>query len=71
MLDKIQYYWDKVQDLFDVSGDMWMGLFTAFILVRIIAVLTRHAPPLTSAEAATYSSAVAAFAYSNKGGKPS
>lgn len=66
MSTKIKLYWDYIQSLLDIDGDLWMGLFTAFILVRIIGVFYKHAP-LTSAEAATYSTAVAAFAYSNTG----
>lgn len=68
MIAKIQAVWDKVQDLLDIEGDVWMGFFTAFILWRILAVLSGHAP-LTNAEAGAYSSAVAAFAYSNRGPK--
>lgn len=66
MLEKIQYYWDKVQDLFDISGDLWMGIFTAIILVRLVYVL-KGGKPLSTSEAAVYASAVGAFAYSNKG----
>ena len=57
--------WDQIQAFLDISGDVWMGLFTTIILVRLILVLKGYAP-LTPSEAATYSSAVAAFAYSNK-----
>jgi hypothetical protein len=66
MIDKIQSAWDKIQDLFDLSGDLWMGLFTAAILVRLLLVLKGYAP-MTTAEAGTYGSAVLAFAYSNTG----
>jgi hypothetical protein len=66
MIDKLTAWFDKVQDLLDLNGDIWMALFTAFILWRIAAVIWHHAP-LTASEAGTYSSAVMAFAYSNKG----
>ena len=66
MLDKIQATWNKIQDLLDISGDLWMSLFTAAILVRLLLVLRGHAP-MTTAEAGTYGSAVLAFAYSNRG----
>lgn len=66
MLDKIKFYWDYLQSLLDLDGDIWMGLFTAIILVRLIYVL-KGGHPLNASEAAVYSSAVGAFAYSNKG----
>lgn len=67
MIDKIQALWDKVQDLFDISGDCWMGLFTLVILMRLLLVLKGY-HSMTTAEAGTYGSAVLAFAYSNHGG---
>jgi sugar/nucleoside kinase (ribokinase family) len=66
IFEKIQLYWDKIQDLFDISGDLWMGLFTTAILARLLLVLKGYAP-MTTAEAGTYGSAVLAFAYSNRG----
>ena len=60
-------WWNRIQDFLDVSGDVWMGLFTALILVRIICVL-KGSQQLNSSEAAAYGSAVVAFAYSNRGG---
>lgn len=66
MIERIQQVWDRIQDLFDISGDIYMGLFTMLILVRIVYVL-KGAQPLTASEAACYGSAVGAFAYSNTG----
>ena len=60
-------FWDKLQSYLDIDGDIWMGLFTGFILWRIAAVL-HGASPLNNPEAAVYASAVGAFAYSNHGG---
>lgn len=68
MIDRIQAIWNKIQDLFDISGDLWMGLFTAVILARLVLVLKGY-HSMTTAEAGTYGSAVMAFAYSNKGPK--
>lgn len=68
MIERIQGVWNKIQDLLDISGDLWMGLFTALILVRIVYVL-KGGRPLTPSEAACYGSAVGAFAYSNRGPK--
>lgn len=66
MIERIQATWDRIQDLLDISGDLWMGLFTAAILVRLLLVLKGYAP-MTTAEGGTYGSAVLAFAYSNRG----
>lgn len=67
-MDKLQAYWNKVQDFLDISGDVWMGLFTAAIVARTVYAAFGH-NPLTAAESAAYASAVTAFAYSNKGPK--
>lgn len=66
MLEKIKFYWDWLQSMFDIDGDVWMGIFTAIILVRLVYVL-KGGKPLSTSEAAVYASAVGAFAYSNKG----
>jgi hypothetical protein len=66
VLDKIKVYWDWIQSLFDIDGDIWMGVFTAIILVRLVYVL-KGGPALSTSESAVYASAVGAFAYSNKG----
>lgn len=58
--------WDYVQSLLDVDGDIYMGLLTALFIYRILAVVWGQ-PPVTTAEAAIYSAAVGAFAYSNRG----
>lgn len=71
MLEKIKFYWDYLQSLLDIDGDVWMGLFTAFILLRLIGVPLWHWPPLTVSEAGVYASAVSAFAYSNRNPKGS
>jgi hypothetical protein len=63
---RIKAEWDYIQALLDIDGDCWMGLFTLVIVVRLVLVLKGYAP-LTASEAGTYGSAVAAFAYSNRG----
>jgi hypothetical protein len=63
---KIQAVINKIQELLDLHGDTWLGLFTLVVLMRIILVLSGY-HALTTAEAATYSTAIAAFAYSNRG----
>lgn len=67
MLNKIKEQWDSIQSLLDIDGDVWMGLFTTIILLRIYLVLKGYAP-LTKEEAGAYSVCVGAFAYSNKQG---
>jgi len=69
--EQFKAYWDYLQSICDIDGDVWMGLFTAFILLRIIGVPLFHWVPLTASESAAYGTAVGAFAYTNKGGKPS
>jgi len=68
MLTKLQAYWEYIQFLLDISGDAWMSIFTAIILMRIGLVLAGHSP-LTPSESACYASAISAFAYSNRGPK--
>lgn len=65
MLTRIKAYWDYIQFLLDIDGDVWMGAFTAVVLIRILLVISGHCP-LTNSEAVCYGSAVTAFAYSNK-----
>ena len=67
MLDRIQAGWDRLQDFLDISGDVWLGLFTAAIVARVVLVLRGHGP-INMAEATAYGSAVGAFAYSKHGG---
>ncbi len=57
---------DKIQDLIDLHGDTWLGLFTALVMVRIAMTAFRFAP-LTPSEAAAYASCVTAFAATNIG----
>ncbi len=66
--DQLKDWWDYIQSLFDIDGDIWMGLLTIVYIYRILAVLWGQ-PPVTMAEATLYSAAVGAFAYSNKGPK--
>lgn len=60
-------WWDYVQALFDLDGDLWMSAFTAVILVRLMGVPLWHWSAVTPSESALYASAITAFAYSNKG----
>lgn len=57
---------DKLQALIDLHGDSWLALFTLVTIIRIIMAAFKY-PPVTMAEAAAYSSCVAAFAASNIG----
>lgn len=66
----LKIWWNYIQSLLDIDGDVWMGLFTLVIVGRIVLVL-KGCAPLTAAEAATYGTAVGAFAYSNKGPRQS
>jgi hypothetical protein len=68
MLDKIQYYWNKIQDLLDVSGDSIMFVMTSVFIARIAFAMFGY-KPLNGSEAAMYASAIGAFSYSNKGPK--
>lgn len=58
---------DKVQELIDLHGDTWLGMFTALIMARI-AMHAFGYPPLTTSEALAYGSCVTAFAATNIGG---
>lgn len=64
--DQLKAWWDYIQSLFDLDGDLWMGLLTAVYVYRILAVVWGQ-PPITLAEGGIYSVAVGAFAYSNRG----
>jgi hypothetical protein len=66
--EQLKKNWDYIQSLLDIDGDVWMGLFTLIILARLVLVC-KGCAVLTTAEAATYASAVGAFAYSNRGPK--
>lgn len=67
MLDQIKVVWDKIQAILDLDGDVWLGLFTAAIVFRLVYSGLGH-PPITAAEAAAYASCITAFAASNIGG---
>lgn len=58
-MDRLQQIWDKVQRFLDIDGDLWMGLFTAAIVYKIL-----HGG-LLGPDAAAYGSAIAAFSYTN------
>jgi hypothetical protein len=66
MRENIKAWWDYIQSLFDIDGDMIMAIFTSAIVYKIVS----HG--LNASDAAAYASAISCFAYSNKsGGKPS
>lgn len=65
----VKEWWDYIQSLLDIDGDLWMGLFTLLILIRIYYVLKGYRP-LDASEAVVYGTAVSAFAYSNRTPKP-
>lgn len=66
--DKIKAAWEYVQDLMDVSGDSIMMVMSSVFIARVALSAWTRFPPLTTAEAAMYASAIASFSYSNKGG---
>lgn len=57
-----KFYWEYVQGLLDVNGDVIMLMFSAAVVFKILKV------GLNPSDAAAYASAITAFAYSNKGG---
>jgi hypothetical protein len=57
---------DKIQELIDLHGDTWLGMFTALVMVRIALAVFKFTS-LTPSEAAAYASCVTAFAASNIG----
>jgi len=61
MKEIIKSYWEYIQDLLDVNGDVLMLLFTLVIIYKVA-----HGG-LTSSDAMVYGSAVGCFAWSNKG----
>jgi len=61
---KFKQWWEYLQDLLDVRGDVVMLAFTTAIIMRLF-----HGRALNPSEAAVYSAAIGAFAYSNKGPK--
>lgn len=67
MGDKIKQAWQYIQDLMDVSGDSIMAVMSVVFIARIAMSAWSRYPPLTASESAFYASAIASFAYSNKG----
>lgn len=61
--ETIKLYWDYLQSLLDLDGDVVMLAFTAAVVYKIL-----HGG-LNASDAAAYASAVGCFAYSNKGPK--
>ena len=59
---KFKQYWDYVQGLLDIDGDVIMLFFTAAVVYKILHI------GMNASDATAYASAVACFAYSNKGG---
>lgn len=66
MLTKLKAMWEYIQDLMDVSGDTIMCVMSSVFIMRV-AMSMLGKPPITSAEAAMYASAIATFGYSNRG----
>jgi hypothetical protein len=64
-VDKLKAYWDYIQSLLDIDGDVVMLGFTGAVIYKIL----HHG--LTPSDAAAYASAIGCFAYSNKGPKGS
>ena len=67
-MNKLQQIWNAIQDLLDVRGDVVMLFISSAFVIRVIAVLFNY-PPITNSEAMFYGSAIASFAWSNKGPK--
>jgi hypothetical protein len=59
----IKEYWDYIQGLLDIDGDVIMFGFTVAVVYKIL-----HGG-LNASDAAAYASAVGCFAYSNRGPK--
>ena len=62
-MDKLKAYWDYIQSLLDIDGDVVMLGFTGAIIFKIL----HHG--LNPSDAAAYASAISCFAYSNRGPK--
>jgi hypothetical protein len=69
MGNKIKQLWEYLQDLADVRGDTIMCLMSVVFIARVAMSAWAKFPALTPSEAAFYGSAIASFAYSNKGPK--
>lgn len=64
MREQIKMWWEWIQDMLDVNGDVVMLGFTGAVVYKLLY------GRLTPSDAAVYSSAIAAFAYSNVGKGP-
>lgn len=67
--EKIKALWSYIQDLADVRGDTIMAAMSAVFIARVALSAWAKFPPLTASESGFYASAIASFAYSNKGSK--
>jgi len=67
MAAKLKALWMYVQDLMDVKGDTIMAVMSSVFIARVALSAWSKFPPLTASEATFYASAIASFAYSNKG----
>ena len=67
MADKLKALWSYIQDLLDVRGDVIMCIMSVVFIGRVALSLSAKFPALTASEVALYSTAIASFAYSNKG----
>ena len=61
---RLKTYWQYIQSLLDLDGDVWLGVFTAAIIYKIL-----HGG-LNPSDSVAYSAAIGAFAYSNINGGP-
>lgn len=69
LAEKIKSLWSYLQDLADVRGDTIMAAMSAVFIIRVALSALARFPALTASESAFYASAIASFAYSNKGQK--
>lgn len=70
MADKLKQLWSYIQDLLDVRGDVIMCIMSVVFISRVAASLLSKFPALTASEVALYSTAIAAFSYSNVNQRP-
>ena len=61
MKERVKAYWDYLQSLLDIDGDVVMLGFTGAVIYKMLY------GTLTPSDAAVYASAIAAFSYSNVG----
>ncbi len=64
--DTAKAAWEYIQDMLDVNGDVIMLAMSSAFIFRVVYAAFGH-PGLNPSEAAFYGSAIASFAYSNKG----